>query len=122
MSTNGACPIEVFVSYSHEDDGLRKKLGKHLSLLKRQNVINEWHDRLIDAGEQWADKIDERLDSAGVGNLAGARGAFERALRILEKFMPADHPNIAPADHPNIAKVRENLLIVVEQERSASGR
>ncbi len=45
-----------------------------------------------------------------LGDLAGARAAFERALRIFEKFLPADHPNIATA--------RENLRIVVEQERS----
>lgn len=66
MATTTAAPVEVFVSYSHEDDQFRKKLGKHLSLLKRQNVINEWHDRLIDAGEEWADEIDERLDSAAL--------------------------------------------------------
>jgi hypothetical protein len=39
-------------------------------------------------------------------NLAG-KEAFERALRIFEKFLPADHPNIATA--------RKNLRIVVEE-------
>ncbi len=49
-----------------------------------------------------------------LGDLAGARAAFERALRIFEKFLPADHPKIAMA--------RKNLRSVVEQERSASRR
>ena len=29
-----------------------------------------------------------------LGDHAGARAAFERALGILEKFLPPDHPNI----------------------------
>lgn len=66
MPAGASAPIEVFVSYSHEDDSLRQKLGAHLSLLKRQNVIDEWHDRLIDAGEAWADRIDQRLESAAI--------------------------------------------------------
>ena len=48
-----------------------------------------------------------------LGELAGAGAGFERALRIFEKFLPADHPNVAT--------VRENLRIVMEeQERSTS--
>ncbi len=31
--------FEVFISYSHRDQKLRKELEKHLSNLKRQNVI-----------------------------------------------------------------------------------
>ena len=43
-------PIELFISYSHKDEALREQLGTHLSLLKRQGVIDEWHDRRIGAG------------------------------------------------------------------------
>lgn len=32
-------PMEVFYSYSHTDEKLRKELEKHLSLLKRQRYI-----------------------------------------------------------------------------------
>ncbi len=32
--------VEVFFSYSHQDEGLRNELEKHLSLLKRQGVID----------------------------------------------------------------------------------
>jgi hypothetical protein len=59
-------PIEVFVSYSHKDEALREELGKHLSLLKRERVIDEWHDRRIGAGREWAGAIDEHLNSAAV--------------------------------------------------------
>ena len=33
----------------------------------------------------------------GCGDLAGARGCFERALGILEKSLPASHPHIGIA-------------------------
>jgi TIR domain len=66
MSASSAPPIEVFISYSHKDEALRDKLGTHLSLLKRQGIIDEWHDRRIGAGQEWAGVIDERLNSAAV--------------------------------------------------------
>ena len=59
-------PIELFISYSHKDEPLREQLGTHLSLLKRQGVIDEWHDRRIGAGQEWAGAIDEHLNHAAV--------------------------------------------------------
>jgi hypothetical protein len=58
--------IEVFYSYSHEDEALRDELNKHLALLKRQGVIRDWHDRRIAAGTEWSGQIDEHVNSAGV--------------------------------------------------------
>jgi hypothetical protein len=66
MSASYVAPIEVFVSYSHKDEALREKLGTHLSLLRRQGVISDWHDRRIGAGQEWAGAIDEHLDSTAV--------------------------------------------------------
>jgi hypothetical protein len=59
-------PIEVFYSYAHEDEKLQKKLVTHLSNLKRQKVITEWHDREIIAGKEYASEIDEHLNTAQV--------------------------------------------------------
>ena len=58
--------IEVFYSYSHKDEELRDELEKHLSLLKRQGLISDWHDRRIGAGTEWAQQIDENLNKADV--------------------------------------------------------
>lgn len=57
-------PLELFYSYSHKDKKLRDKLDNHLSLLQRQGFINEWHDRMIEAGDDWESEIDEHLESA----------------------------------------------------------
>ncbi|MCY6494236.1 SUMF1/EgtB/PvdO family nonheme iron enzyme [Leptolyngbya sp. GGD] len=58
--------VNVFVSYSHEDEPLRVELEKHLSALRRSRAIAEWHDRKIDAGAEWAKEIDLNLKSADV--------------------------------------------------------
>lgn len=59
-------PVEVFYSYAHEDEKLRDELEKHLSTLKRQEVISGWNDRDITAGSQWQDQIDQHLESAKI--------------------------------------------------------
>jgi tetratricopeptide (TPR) repeat protein len=59
-------PIELFYSYSHNDEELRKELDKHLKLLKRQEIISGWNDRDIEAGEEWAGQISEHLEAAGI--------------------------------------------------------
>lgn len=53
----------VFFSYSHADEALRDQLEKQLSLLKRQGIIDVWHDRRIGAGEDFAEKIDQHVES-----------------------------------------------------------
>lgn len=58
--------IELFFSYSHNDESLKNELVKHLSNLKRQGVIRYWHDRMIPAGREWASQIDDHLDTANI--------------------------------------------------------
>ena len=61
MADGDAAPLEVFYSYSHDDEEYRKKLGKHLSVLRRAGLITDWHDRDIDAGTAWQEEIDRHL-------------------------------------------------------------
>lgn len=58
--------IELFFSYSHRDEDLRNKLEIHLSILKRQGIIQTWHDRKIEAGTEWANVIDEQMKKADI--------------------------------------------------------
>jgi tetratricopeptide (TPR) repeat protein len=58
--------IEVFYSYAHEDNQLRKQLEKHLSILKRQGLITDWYDREINAGTDWEREIDRHLNTAQI--------------------------------------------------------
>ncbi len=56
--------VEVFFSYSEQDEQLRDELETHLSILKRQGAIATWHRRQISAGTEWQGEIDAHLDSA----------------------------------------------------------
>ncbi|ODH01568.1 hypothetical protein A4S05_28455 [Nostoc sp. KVJ20] len=58
--------VKVFFSYSHKDEALRDELATHLSMMKRQGVIEAWHDREISAGSEWANAIDDNLEIADI--------------------------------------------------------
>jgi tetratricopeptide (TPR) repeat protein len=74
--------IEVFFSYVHEDEKLRNKLEKQLSLLKQQGHISIWHDRKIDAGKDWKVEINAHLHQAQI-----------ILLLISPDFMASDYYN-----------------------------
>ena len=58
--------LRLFYSYAHADEELRDELEKHLSNLRNQGVIEEWHDRRIIGGAEWAGEIDEHLERADI--------------------------------------------------------
>ena len=55
-----------FVIYSHADENLKSALMKHLEPLRRQGLIDVWHDRKIKAGEEWERAISKYLQKADV--------------------------------------------------------
>ena len=55
---------KLFFSYSHADEALRNQLEIHLSGLKRQGLIDTWHDRRIAAGDVFENTISEELEAA----------------------------------------------------------
>jgi hypothetical protein len=58
--------IKLFFSYSHKDEDLRDELETHLSALKRQGVIDVWHDRRISAGKDFNSEISQHLESSQI--------------------------------------------------------
>ena len=58
--------VKLFLSYSHADEWLKDELVKHLAALKRREVIDVWHDRLIPAGGVLDEEIDDHIRSANV--------------------------------------------------------
>jgi hypothetical protein len=57
---------KLFYSYSHDDEKLRQQLEQHLSLLKQEGVIRGWHNRDIDADQDWKTEIDSHLNQAQI--------------------------------------------------------
>src|SRR5690348_2307570 len=64
MTDTSEQEIKLFYCYAREDKLLRDELEKHLSWLKRQYKLNNWHDREILPGEEWEQAIDAHLNSA----------------------------------------------------------
>ena len=58
--------LSVFISYSHRDEELKDELLKHLSPLKRLNLIGVWHDRKIEPGDKWEKAISDSLEKADI--------------------------------------------------------
>src|SRR5437899_7025127 len=65
-SCDGGKLATLFFSYSHVDENLRDQLEIHLTSLRRQGLIDSWHDRRITAGEDFGDAIDRHIDTADV--------------------------------------------------------
>ena len=63
---DSAKPARIFISYAREDEDLRKELEKQLAILRRQGLIETWHDRRIGAGAEWAGAIDRELEAADI--------------------------------------------------------
>ncbi|MBA2680669.1 MAG: TIR domain-containing protein [Ktedonobacteraceae bacterium] len=58
--------IEIFFCYAREDEELRQGLEKQLRSLRRQGIIDLWHDRKIAPGDDWENEIDTHLNSADI--------------------------------------------------------
>ena len=57
---------KVFFSYSHRDEAMRDQLEVHLTMLKRNGLIETWHDRRIAAGSDLGVSIDSQLVTSDV--------------------------------------------------------
>lgn len=84
--------VEIFCSYAHEDEPLRREFDDSVVRMRRKKQIEVWHDKRISAGDRWRDQIDEHLDSADVITLFVSRDflaseyCYEKELsRALER-------------------------------------
>ena len=66
MPVDAARTIEIFFSYAHKDERWQNELAKQLSNLKQQGLITDWYDRDISAGMEWANEIDDHLNTAHI--------------------------------------------------------
>lgn len=58
--------MRLFYSYSHQDESLRRELETHLAPLKREGLIEGWHDREIGAGSDWDEELNKNFEAADV--------------------------------------------------------
>lgn len=58
--------LKLFYSYAYEDAVLFNELEKHLNILTRRGLIVPWHSRLVTAGTNWSDVVDQQIENADV--------------------------------------------------------
>lgn len=58
--------VKLFCSYSHRDEKYLDKLKTCLAGLRRQGLIEEWHDRKILPGQEWEEAIEENLKTSEI--------------------------------------------------------
>lgn len=57
---------KIFISYSHKDELYREELEKHLTMLKRNGLVEIWTNRCIIAGKEWNKEINQKLKEADI--------------------------------------------------------
>ena len=55
-----------YFSHSHRDSDLRDELEGHLAALRREGVLETWHDRRIGAGKEFDNEISQYLQEADI--------------------------------------------------------
>ncbi|MBX2977647.1 MAG: toll/interleukin-1 receptor domain-containing protein, partial [Ignavibacteriaceae bacterium] len=111
--------IRLFYSYSHKDEQYREALEKNLAVLREDQLIDEWHDRKIDAGDCWNDAIDENMENAHIILLLlstdfissnSCRKELNEALRLKKekhaKIIPIILRTCSWKDLPEIASIQ----------------
>ncbi len=79
----------IFISYSHKDEKYKDELLKMIKPLIYKRVFDIWHDRMIDAGDNWNEEIERELRVCHVAILLvskdflDSRYIFEQELTIL---------------------------------------
>ncbi|NOU19791.1 MAG: toll/interleukin-1 receptor domain-containing protein [Bacteroidales bacterium] len=57
---------KLFISYSHKDSDFKDSFISHIKLLERQGKLFQWHDQMIDSGDEWKQSILDNINSANI--------------------------------------------------------
>ncbi len=63
---NSQKTLQLFYSYARDDKKLCRLLIKHLASLRRQDILQGWHDRCISPGQEWGNEIATHLEQADI--------------------------------------------------------
>lgn len=59
-------PLKIFITYSHEDTAAKEKLITYLAVMKRQGLIDIWHDGELTGGDKWREVIFANLADSDI--------------------------------------------------------
>jgi nucleoside phosphorylase len=105
-------PINVFISYSAEDEKFKKQLETHLSQLRREGVIRPWHSQQTKVGEGQGreQEIANHIDSAQIilllmspSFLASDQLYENEMMRAINRQLSGDAVRVIPITVRHIA-------------------
>ena len=59
-------PLKIFITYAHKDTWAKDELITYLAVLKREGLIDIWHDNEILPGDKWHDAIFSNLADSDI--------------------------------------------------------
>jgi small GTP-binding protein len=59
---NDMTALKIFISYSHKDEPFKDELVTMLAGLQRRGIVDAWHDRRIEAGDEWYKSIQDAMN------------------------------------------------------------
>ncbi len=61
----GVWKPSIFISYAHRDSRMKDELVMRLKIMQGAGLVGEvWHDRMLEPGEEWSAKIEDKLRKA----------------------------------------------------------
>ena len=79
--------LKMFISYSHVDEHALARLRKHLSMLKRNEVLSAWYDQKISAGGDIDEDVSSHLEECDIflalvsADFLASNYCYEREMR-----------------------------------------
>lgn len=90
---------KLFISYAHADEKCKDQLLTHLTMLKRDGLIEPWHDRMIMAGQAFSAAIDNELEKAEIVLLLVSANFLDSAYCYSREMKKALERHDAGAAH-----------------------
>lgn len=61
MEAETAPTFKIFISYSHRDEAFKDDFLTFIKPLERQGILEIWHDRKIEEGDEWKAEIEKAM-------------------------------------------------------------
>ena len=85
-------PLDLFISYSEDDEKFKKDLETHLAMLRRDGIIRQWSSGQTEAGLEAEEDISNHIDQSQIilllispSFLASTKQYDEEMMRAMER-------------------------------------
>ncbi len=59
-------PVNIFISYAHEDLDMKNSIEKYLWPLKKDQNVSIWFDQMIEPGTNWKNEIQQKMSDSDI--------------------------------------------------------